>query len=68
MLLPPPPPPCTRCLAVWLLQVIEEALRDPADVTQLSLVYANVSEADIILKDKIDALAAKHGDRLKVKS
>lgn len=33
---------------------------------QVSLIFANVSEADILLKDKIDGLAAKHPDRFKV--
>ncbi|KAG2499807.1 hypothetical protein HYH03_002103 [Edaphochlamys debaryana] len=49
-----------------MLQVIDTVLANPADKTQLSLVYANMTEADIILKDKIDALAAKHPDRFKV--
>jgi len=43
-----------------MLQVIEEALRNDADSTRLSLVYANVSPADILLKDRLDALAAAH--------
>lgn len=43
-----------------MLQVVDAILANPADNTQVTLVYANVSESDIILKDKIDALAAKH--------
>ncbi|KXZ46595.1 hypothetical protein GPECTOR_42g806 [Gonium pectorale] len=49
-----------------MLQVIDAILDNPDDKTQISLVYANVSEADIILKDKIDALAAAHPGRFKV--
>lgn len=43
-----------------MLQVIEEALRLDGDTTRLSLVYANVSPADILLKSRLDALAAAH--------
>lgn len=50
-----------------MLQVIEHALRDPTDKTKLSLVFANVSEGDILLKGRLDALAAKHGDRFSVR-
>ncbi|GLC37614.1 hypothetical protein PLESTF_001642100 [Pleodorina starrii] len=49
-----------------MLQVIDAILENPNDKTQVSLVYANVTESDIILKDKIDALVAAHPDRLKV--
>ena len=49
------------------MQVIDAVLANPDDKTELSLVYANVSEADIILKDKIDALAAKHPKQFKVR-
>lgn len=41
-------------------------LSDPADRTDISLVYANVTESDIILKEKIDALAKKYPYRLSV--
>ncbi|EFJ41779.1 hypothetical protein VOLCADRAFT_107549 [Volvox carteri f. nagariensis] len=49
-----------------MLQVIDAILDNPNDKTQVSLVYANVSESDIILQDKIDALAAQHPGRFKV--
>lgn len=49
-----------------MLQVIEEVLRNPADKTKLKLMYANVTEADIILRDRLDALAAKHPDRFSI--
>ena len=43
------------------VSVLPQAILDnPKDHTQISLLYANVSEKDILLKDKLDALAAKH--------
>lgn len=50
-----------------LSQVIEAVLNNPSDKTQLSLVYGNVSEGDIILKSRVDDLAAKHPDQFKVR-
>ena len=49
-----------------MLQVIEEVLRNPADKTQLSLVFGNVTQEDILLKSRLDALAAKHPGRFKL--
>lgn len=43
-----------------MLQVIETILKNPDDNTQVSLVYANVSPDDILLKKKLDVLAATH--------
>lgn len=43
-----------------MLQVIEAILRNPNDNTQVSLVYANVSPDDILLRQKLDILAASH--------
>ncbi|CAH9102938.1 unnamed protein product [Cuscuta epithymum] len=43
-----------------MLQVIEAILKNPDDNTQISLVYANVSPDDILLKKKLDVLAAIH--------
>lgn len=44
-----------------MLQVAEEALRQKLPV-QLSFIFANVSEADIIAKDRLDALARAHSN------
>ncbi|KAL6756716.1 hypothetical protein V8C86DRAFT_2643455 [Haematococcus lacustris] len=49
-----------------MLQVIDAVLANPADTTKVSLLYANLTPGDIILKARLDALAAKHADRLKV--
>ncbi|MCD7468125.1 hypothetical protein HAX54_005937 [Datura stramonium] len=43
-----------------MLQVIDAILKNPDDNTQVSLVYANVSPDDILLKKKLDVLAATH--------
>lgn len=42
-----------------MLQVIEEILSNPADKTEVKLIFANTSSKDILLKEKLDALAAK---------
>ena len=49
-----------------MLQLITEILKRPADNTQLALLYANQSEDDILLRDELDVLAAKHQDQFKV--
>jgi len=49
-----------------MLQVIEEALTDPTDRTTIKLLFANTSSRDILLKERIDALALRNPDRLKV--
>ncbi|PSC72155.1 NADH-cytochrome b5 reductase [Micractinium conductrix] len=41
------------------LQVAEEALRQKLPI-ELSFIFANVSERDIIAKDRLDALAKQH--------
>ncbi|GAV87134.1 NAD_binding_1 domain-containing protein/FAD_binding_6 domain-containing protein [Cephalotus follicularis] len=43
-----------------MLQVIEAILKNPDDNTQISLLYANVSPDDILLKQKLDVLADSH--------
>ncbi|XP_021276235.1 NADH-cytochrome b5 reductase-like protein [Herrania umbratica] len=43
-----------------MLQVIEAILKKPDDNTQVSLLFANVSPDDILLKQKLDILAASH--------
>ncbi|KAK9697801.1 hypothetical protein RND81_08G062200 [Saponaria officinalis] len=43
-----------------MLQIVEAILKNPDDKTQVSLVYANVSPDDILLKQKLDILATSH--------
>jgi len=49
-----------------MLQVMAAILKDPSDKTQISLLYANQTESDILVRDMLDELAAKHASRLKV--
>lgn len=42
------------------LQMINQICNDPNDTTRIVLVFANRTEADIILRDELDALAAEH--------
>ncbi|KAF7806367.1 NADH-cytochrome b5 reductase-like protein [Senna tora] len=43
-----------------MLQIIEAILKNPDDKTKISLIYANVSSDDILLKKKLDSLEAGH--------
>ncbi len=43
-----------------MLQVVQEVLRHPEDETKVSLIFANVSDKDILLKQTLDGLAANH--------
>ncbi|KAK1400000.1 NADH-cytochrome b5 reductase [Heracleum sosnowskyi] len=43
-----------------MLQIIEAILKNPDDNTKISLIYANVSPDDILLKKKLDVLEDSH--------
>ena len=45
---------------------MQEILDNPEDKTKISLVYANVSEKDILLKDELDELSKKHHGKLNI--
>ena len=45
-----------------MLQVASEIVNNPEDKTQVSLIFANQTEKDIILKEEIDEMAAKHNN------
>ena len=45
-----------------MLQVAYEVLKDPDDKTDVTLIFANVSDNDIILKDLLDELEEKHSN------
>ncbi|KAI6132678.1 NADH-cytochrome b5 reductase [Pisolithus croceorrhizus] len=49
-----------------MLQIIRAALKNPADRTRLSLIYANVNVEDILLKKELDDLVAAYPDRFSV--
>jgi cytochrome-b5 reductase len=43
-----------------MLQVIHEILENPEDQTEISLVFANTDEVDILLRNELDKLASLH--------
>eukprot|EP00249_Psilotum_nudum_P028968 c3901_g1_i1 orf=375-1412(-) len=43
-----------------MLQVVNKILNAEDDYTKVSLIYANISPEDILLKEKLDGLAAGH--------
>ncbi|CAG8432865.1 7353_t:CDS:2 [Diversispora eburnea] len=43
-----------------MLQIIRAICKNPKDKTKVNLVFANVTEDDILLKDELDTLAAQH--------
>ena len=47
-------------------QVAKAILEDPEDATKLSLIFANVTEEDILIRDLLEALAERHPKRFKV--
>lgn len=49
-----------------MLQVITAILKDKADTTKISLLYANQTENDILVRDMLDSLAKEHPSRFKV--
>ncbi|KAJ1814718.1 hypothetical protein LPJ75_002650, partial [Coemansia sp. RSA 2598] len=49
-----------------MLQLIQHVLEDPSDNTRLTLVFANKSEDDIILREKLDSLAKEHPEQFKL--
>lgn len=49
-----------------MLQVIDEILDNPKDTTKMSLLFANLTEKDILLKEKLDSYAKNHPEKFKV--
>jgi cytochrome-b5 reductase len=49
-----------------MLQLLHYALDNPADKTKFNLVFANITEDDILLKKDLDGLQSKHKDRLQI--
>ena len=47
-------------------QVAAAALADATDDTKISLIFANVTADDILIKDRLDALVVKHPTRFAV--
>jgi len=49
-----------------MLQIIKAVLKDKKDTTMLSLLYANQTEEDILVREELESLAKEHSSRLKV--
>lgn len=54
-----------RCCITYS-QVAKAVLEDPQDTTELSLIYANKTEGDILVRDLLDEAAASSNGRFKV--
>ncbi|EGG07362.1 uncharacterized protein MELLADRAFT_85788 [Melampsora larici-populina 98AG31] len=50
-----------------MLQIIRACAKDPKDNTQISLIYANVNEEDILLKQELDEIHSKHPKKFSAK-
>lgn len=49
-----------------MLQLIRAIIKDPADNTQTSLLFANQTEKDILLRDELDDIAKNYPNKLKL--
>ncbi|GAM25286.1 hypothetical protein SAMD00019534_084610 [Acytostelium subglobosum LB1] len=49
-----------------MYQVIKAILRNPEDTTQISLIFGNITEEDILLGRELNELATAHPDQLKI--
>merc|ERR1712146_740242 len=49
-----------------MLQIVAAIMKDPKDSTQVSLLYANQTEDDILVRDLLEGLCKQYPDRFKV--
>jgi len=49
-----------------MIQVIHKIFTNPEDKTNVSLIYSNKTEEDILEKDYLEALQLKYGKRFRV--
>ncbi|XP_070521332.1 NADH-cytochrome b5 reductase 2 isoform X1 [Cardiocondyla obscurior] len=49
-----------------MLQLIRSIIKDPTDETQVSLLFANQTEKDILLRDELDEIAKTNPNKLKL--
>lgn len=49
-----------------MFQVIRAALKNPSDHTTITLIYANVNQEDILLRDDLEELMDVHEQRFKI--
>ena len=43
-----------------MLQVINAIIKDPKDTTKISLLYANQTEEDILVRKELEEIEVKH--------
>ncbi|KAK9768867.1 hypothetical protein K7432_000098 [Basidiobolus ranarum] len=49
-----------------MLQVLRKIFKNPADKTKITLIFANVTEEDILLREELDKLAQEHKGQLEI--
>lgn len=49
-----------------MYQVAQAILKDAQDTTQLVLIFGNLTEEDILLREELEAMADAHPQRFKV--
>ncbi|XP_078046670.1 NADH-cytochrome b5 reductase 3 isoform X1 [Augochlora pura] len=49
-----------------MLQLVRAIVKDPTDETECSLLFANQTEKDILLREELDEVARKHPKKFKV--
>lgn len=49
-----------------MLQLIRQITRDPKDETKISLLFANQTEEDILLRDELEEAVKNNPDQVKI--
>lgn len=49
-----------------MYQILQHALADPTNKTKFKLIFGNVEERDILLKQEFDELKRKHPDTFEI--
>lgn len=49
-----------------MLQLVRHITKDPKDDTKLSLLFANQTEKDILLRDELEQVAKQHSDQVRL--
>ncbi|XP_035239453.1 NADH-cytochrome b5 reductase 3-like [Anguilla anguilla] len=49
-----------------MLQLVRAIIKNPTDKTRCSLLFANQTEKDILLRDELEEIAARHPDRFQL--
>ncbi|KAF7721922.1 hypothetical protein EC973_003935 [Apophysomyces ossiformis] len=49
-----------------MLQIVRAIVRNPNDKTKVTLLFGNMTEGDILLREELDQLAEKHPQQFKV--